>query len=71
MDMSVMSRDRAENIKHRFTIYLHGENHAMKTSALKPAASQTFREGLEHSPGVEPTKEEPGNDTFSPESHVT
>ena len=55
--MSVMSGDRAQNIKHRFTIYLHGENLTNENQSIEPAAPQTFGgEELEQCPGVEPTR---------------
>lgn len=55
--MSVMSWDRAQKVKHRFTIYQHGENPTNENQSTEPAAPQTFRgEGLEHCPGVEPTR---------------
>lgn len=54
--MSVVRGDRAQNVKHGFTIYLHGENLTNENQSTEQAAPQTFREGLEHCPGVEPTR---------------
>lgn len=69
--MSVTSWDRAQKVKHRFTIYQHGENPTNENQSTEPSGlSDLQRRRTRTSSWYRTHQEEPTKDTPSPKSHA-